>query len=49
MVKNMVKYGENDCLKDFLFLVMSLLIAPVVKNSLIQARTYFFFLKKDLK
>ena len=50
--ENLVKYQkvssyyENDCLQNFLLLFMSLLIAPIVKNSHIWARIYFIFLKK---
>ena len=43
------KYYENDCLKNFLLLFMSLLIVKFIKNSHILARIYFIFLKKTLK
>ena len=53
--KNLVKYwkvskdAETDCLQNFLFLFMFLLTAKFVKNSHIQSRTFFIFLKNVLK
>ena len=53
--ENLVKYKIvpqyyfHDCLKNFLWLFMSLLKAQVVKNSRIYPRTYFIFLKNFLK
>ena len=43
------KHYENDCLQSFLLLFMSLLTAPIVKNSHIYTRVYFIFLKTVLK
>ena len=43
------KHYENDFLYSFLLLFMSLLTAPIVKNSHIYARIYFIFLKNFLK
>ena len=39
------KHYETDCLKNFLFLFMVLLIINFVKNSHNQARIFFIFLK----
>ena len=44
--KKVSKYYENDCLQNLLLLFMSLLTAPIVKNSHIYTRIYFIFLKK---
>ena len=42
------KYYEHGCLQNFLLLFMSLLAAPIVKNSNILAGIYFIFLKQSL-
>ena len=42
-------YYENNCLQNFLQLLISLLTTPIVKNSHIQAMTCFIFLKIVLK
>ena len=38
------KYYQNDCLKHFLLLFMSLLTATFVKKNHISAKIYFVFL-----
>ena len=43
------RYYERGCPKNFLWLFMSLLTAPIDKNSHIQARIYIIFIKKFLK
>ena len=43
------KYYENDCLQNLLSLFMSLLTAKFVRNSHIDARIYFFFLKNVVR
>ena len=43
------KYYENDCLQNFLLHFMSLVTALIAKNSHIQARICFIFLKNALK
>ena len=43
------KYYVNDCLQNFLLHNMSLLTAKFVKNSRVQARIYFIFLRNVLK
>ena len=53
--ENLVKYQkvskcyENDCVQNFLLLFLSLLTAPVAKNSQILAGIYFIFPKNVLK
>ena len=39
------KYFDDDCLQNFLFF-LSLLTAPIVKNSYILDGIYFVFLKR---
>ena len=41
------QYYFHDCLKNFILLFMSLLTAPVVKNSYIYARIYLIFIKSS--
>ena len=43
------KYFENDRLQNIILLFMSLLIAPIIKNSHFYTRIYFVFLKKVQK
>ena len=43
------KYYETDCLQNFLLLFMFLLTTKFVKNSHIQARVFFIFLKNVSK
>ena len=43
------QYYFHDCLKNFILLFMSLLTAPVVKNSYIYAIIYLIFIKNVLK
>ena len=40
------KYYDQYCLQNFILLFMSLLTAPIVKNSHILAGIYFIFPKK---
>ena len=47
--QNVSKYHENNCLQNLLLLFMSLITAPIVKNSHIYARINFVFLKNVLK
>ena len=42
-------YYDHDCLQNFLFLFISLLTAPIVKNKCILAGIFFLFLKKQHK
>ena len=46
---NIIKYYKNDCLQNFILLLMSLLTVPFVKNSHIWAGIYYIFLKNILK
>ena len=43
--QKVIKYYENDCLKNFILPFMSLLTVSVVKNSHIKARIYSILLK----
>ena len=47
--QNVSIYYFHDCLKNSLWLFMSFLTAPVVKNSHIKAGIYFIFLKNILR
>ena len=43
------KHCENDFLQSLFLLLMSLLTAPIVRNSHIYARIYLIFLENVLK
>ena len=42
-------YFENDCLQNFLLIIISLLAAPVVKKTHIESKIYLAFVKKHSK
>ena len=44
--QNLSKYYENGCLQNFLFLFMSLLIAPIIKKQLYLGWNLLYLFKK---
>ena len=47
--QNILKYFESDCLHNIVLLFISLLTAPTVKSSHVEARIYVLFQKIVLK